>query len=186
MREGNREFIENVSFWGGFAIIVFGAVWHFAYQASGYNPVVGLLAPVNESVWEHMKLLAIPLFAVGFRDYDCLRRQVNDLCFALLKELAIGVVVIAGLYYLYSFVLGRDVLVLDVIIFILGVAAARWVGCEIMLGTFKKWEFRGLNLLSGFLLAAIAFFVVWVTLYPPHSGLFKDPISGTYGIYEKR
>lgn len=37
-----------------------GTLWHFVYEWSGENPIIGAIAPVNESVWEHLKLLFFP------------------------------------------------------------------------------------------------------------------------------
>ena len=45
------------------AIVVFvlGTLAHFVYDWSGQNSFIGLLTPVNESTWEHMKLLFFPM-----------------------------------------------------------------------------------------------------------------------------
>ena len=37
-----------------------GTLLHFAYEYSMENPLVAMFAPVNESTWEHMKLLFWP------------------------------------------------------------------------------------------------------------------------------
>ena len=42
-----------------------GTALHFAYDWC-LSPLVGLFAPVNESVWEHLKLLFWPFLAAGF------------------------------------------------------------------------------------------------------------------------
>ncbi|HVB45893.1 MAG TPA: DUF6512 family protein [Streptosporangiaceae bacterium] len=49
----------------GLMIVVAGTLLHFVYAWSGRTLAVGLLSPVNESVWEHTKLLVIPVLAVG-------------------------------------------------------------------------------------------------------------------------
>jgi Family of unknown function (DUF6512) len=41
----------------GAAIVIAGTLQHFVYGWSGQNALVGLVSPVNESVWEHTKLL---------------------------------------------------------------------------------------------------------------------------------
>ena len=48
-----------------FAAAILGAAWHFLHHALPC-PLTALLAPVNESVWEHLKLLYFPPLAVGF------------------------------------------------------------------------------------------------------------------------
>lgn len=48
-----------------FAAAILGAAWHFLYTLLPC-PLTAMLAPVNESVWEHLKLLYFPPLAVGF------------------------------------------------------------------------------------------------------------------------
>lgn len=48
-----------------FSAAVLGAGWHFLYALLPC-PLTAVLAPVNESVWEHLKLLYFPPFVVGF------------------------------------------------------------------------------------------------------------------------
>ena len=48
-----------------FAAAALGTVWHFLYDVFP-NPLTALIAPVNESVWEHLKLLFFPPLAVFF------------------------------------------------------------------------------------------------------------------------
>ena len=53
-------------FWLAFGIAVLaGTGLHFLYDVCPV-PLVGLFAPVNESVWEHLKLLYWPFLAAGF------------------------------------------------------------------------------------------------------------------------
>ena len=46
---------------GYVVLLIVGAAWHFLFDLSGQNVVVGALTPVNESVWEHGKLLLFPI-----------------------------------------------------------------------------------------------------------------------------
>ena len=45
---------------GLFAVLIAGNLLHFAYGWSGGSPAAAMIAAVNESTWEHMKLLAMP------------------------------------------------------------------------------------------------------------------------------
>ncbi|MEI3340636.1 MAG: DUF6512 family protein [Eubacterium sp.] len=45
-----------------FFIAVIGTLLHFTYEWTGKNLLVGLFSAVNESTWEHMKLLFMPAF----------------------------------------------------------------------------------------------------------------------------
>lgn len=41
-------------------ISILGVLLHFTYEWSGDNPAVGLFSAVNESTWEHLKLIFFP------------------------------------------------------------------------------------------------------------------------------
>ena len=46
-----------------------GTLNHFLYFLSGQSPIVALFCPVNESVWEHLKLLYFPFLFVSIWEY---------------------------------------------------------------------------------------------------------------------
>lgn len=75
-----------------------GTAMHFAYDVLPI-PLVGLLAPVSESVWEHLKLLYWPFLVasavVARRKTDPLRWWSGVLAALLLQPL-----VLTGVYYL--------------------------------------------------------------------------------------
>ena len=48
-------------FWGWLLVSVLGTALHFLYEWSGERLWAAPLSGVNESVWEHMKILAIPV-----------------------------------------------------------------------------------------------------------------------------
>ena len=47
---------------GFIATGLFGTLLHFVYEWTGGNRVIAVLSAVNESTWEHMKLLFVPFF----------------------------------------------------------------------------------------------------------------------------
>ena len=50
---------------GFFFVSIVGTLLHFAYEASGSNFIAGIFAPVNESTFEHLKLLFYPFIIYG-------------------------------------------------------------------------------------------------------------------------
>ncbi len=42
-------------------LILLGFPMHYIYQWSCNSPIVGAIAPVNESIWEHLKLTFWPM-----------------------------------------------------------------------------------------------------------------------------
>ena len=78
-------------------VVLFGVFLHFAYELSGNNPIVGLFAPVNESVWEHLKLLFFPMLTLTIWDLFITNR--NNLNF--LPARTIGI--LSGLAFIVVF-----------------------------------------------------------------------------------
>ena len=46
--------------------LILGTLLHFLYEWTGYNYLVGFISPVNESTWEHLKLLFFPVLFLSF------------------------------------------------------------------------------------------------------------------------
>ena len=41
-------------------LFILGTITHYLYEFTNKNCFVGLIAPINESVWEHLKLIVAP------------------------------------------------------------------------------------------------------------------------------
>ena len=42
-------------------IMILGTILHFTYSWSNNNPIIGTFSAVNESTWEHLKLIFFPM-----------------------------------------------------------------------------------------------------------------------------
>ena len=42
-------------------VSIVGTLFHFVYEWSGNNILIGLFTPINESIWEHTKLIFFPI-----------------------------------------------------------------------------------------------------------------------------
>lgn len=150
-------------------VLVLGTLMHFMYSWSGKNPFVGLIAPVNESVWEHMKLLFFPMLLTGL----WLLRHETDPCriSAFHAGLLLGTGLIAGIHYAYVKALGQSYLILDIADFILSVLLAfgffRFFSSSCLLGKLNP-----ITSIAVFLML-ICFFIF--TYHPPDLPIFQEP-----------
>lgn len=185
MTHDDQKFIRNLCIWGAVFVIIFGTILHFVYAWSGNNFIVGLFAPVNESPWEHMKLVFTPMIIFAFVDYYYLKNKVTNYCFALLKEIGVAIVFILAVFYTYIAFTKDSILAVDIGSFVVGIILAKYFGYSILIGKFKRFEFKGLNTILTILLLALFIFFIYATFNPPHLNLFLDPVTNTYGIYQK-
>lgn len=157
-----------------------GNLLHFVFDWMGQNEVAGAFASVNESVWEHMKLLAVPWILWSLVEALALRKEHQPILMARALGLLTGLAAISILYYTYVGITGTSVQLVDVLIFQIAVLLAFWCSRRVN----KTTGLRGLgwNLLGLLLLLGIwAVFVMW-TYAPPSLPLFTDPQTGQTGI----
>ena len=98
--------------------IALGILLHFAYDLTNENRIIGLVAPVNESVWEHLKLILIPftIFSIAFYFYT--KQKFSNMLLATFLGNIVGMFVTVTLYYLGTMLFGNDNMVFNIITFI--------------------------------------------------------------------
>ncbi|HOO68037.1 MAG TPA: DUF6512 family protein [Bacilli bacterium] len=159
-------------------IIIVGSLSHFIYGGSDSNKIIGIFVAVNESTWEHMKLLMFPMLILMVVEYPFLKSNKN-IFVGYFLSLLISVVLIPLLFYGYTFILGDNFLILDISIFIISVIIGQLVFYKIM--KMKKISKLCSKMsIVGIILILLSYFIF--TYYPLEIFLFKDPITNNYGI----
>ena len=157
-----------------------GSLLHFAYEWSGGSTLAAAFSAVNESTWEHMKLLFFPMLLFSVVQVIALGRQYpNFLAVRAVSTLA-GLLLIPVLFYTYTGVLGRDVMWVDVTIFVLSALAAFALDGRLL--RRGRWNSGWQQVLGLLALWGLAFLFVYLTFHPPGLGLWRDPVTGGYGI----
>ncbi|MEM2959042.1 MAG: DUF6512 family protein [Candidatus Freyarchaeota archaeon] len=161
-------------------ISLLGSLLHFVFDWSGGFLPVALVAAVNESVWEHLKLGVWPALFYSLIEYRYLKQSTNN--FIVAKAICIYLIPISivVLFYSYTFILGHGNLIMDILIFYVAIIIGQLVSYKFLTKPPLYPIFSKVALA-----AIIALFVVFVafTFYPPHLDLFRDPITGTYGVW---
>lgn len=164
----------------GFVFVsIIGTLSHFIYEWSGYNRIAGMLTPVNESTWEHLKLLYFP-YLVWTLIYLCYAKDKKGVLFSKAIGVITGMTMIVAFFYTYTGVTGKNIEWLNILSFFIGVFIA--FICDYILirsGKFTSRFYDSVGIIL-FIVLLILFFLF--TVAPPFIPLFKDPISYTYGI----
>ena len=146
------------------AAILLGSGLHFLHDLWP-NFLTALIAPVNESLWEHVKLLIWPYLAAaviltwgrpgGLRPW--------------LLSLVVMTAVMLAVAYVYHIILGCDALWFDLILYALVMILGFW------LPTRFSGPFDG-TLWTAAAVAGVALVVLsfWFTFHPPETRLFAD------------
>ena len=104
-----------------FIIGILGTLSHFVYEWSGEVKLLGLIFPVNESVWEHLKLLFFPTLVYSFFEYRHLKEKPQNYLFSLAISVFSGMVSIVTLFYTISGVIGKRIDFINILIYFVGI-----------------------------------------------------------------
>lgn len=116
---------KRLNFWplaGFLTVSVLGTLAHFTYEWSGKQLLAGAFCAVNESTWEHMKLLFFPALLFTMIQIAAARERDGAIPAVRAVSVTAGLLLIPVLYYTYTGILGRHVLWADIAIFYLAAA----------------------------------------------------------------
>jgi hypothetical protein len=164
---------------GIITITISGFLLHYLFSWTNGSKTIGLFVPVNESVWEHLKLGYWSIVLFSLFEYLQLRNSVKNYFLAkIIGVLALEITIII-IFYGYTYIAGKDIFLIDITSYVLGV-----ISCQYLTYIFLKRKPFSLLIsrisLTAFIAIGILFGVI--TYYPPHIALFKDPNNNTYGI----
>jgi hypothetical protein len=164
---------------GTAAIFLLGSGIHFLYDALGGAVSVAPFSPVNESVWEHLKLLSTAATVWMIADWFLADKTLRPRFFAARAlALPLGLLFMPAVYYLLKGGFGVESLVVDILNFFAATALYQYLALRLEKNpALEKWDVAGLAVIS----AIIVLFAV-LTFLPPHVPIFQDPETGGYGI----
>ena len=163
---------------GMLVTLLLGNGLHFLYDWTGQAGWASYISAVNESTWEHMKLLAVPW--ILWTAVTCIVRRGLSCAGPRAAGLLAGLALIPAVFYTYTGILGRSIDVVNVLLFQAAVLLAYWVSRTLQKRgalTAPAWQAAG----AAVQIAIAALFAVW-TASPPELPLFVDPTNGTRGI----
>ena len=171
----------SIGLWqfSGFAVTAFGGtILHFLYDWLGEAIWVAPFSGVNESTWEHMKLLFWPMLIFAVVQSFFFKKRKDFWCVKL-RGMLLGLSLIPILFYTYNGAVGKSPDWLNITIFF--VSAAVTFLYETRLFNENRLVCRSPKI-SIVLLSTIALLFVVFTFITPQIGIFLDPVTGTFGI----
>ena len=166
----NKKSILKVEIISTIFIMIVGVILHFVYEWSENNIFVGMLTPINESVWEHLKLLFFPMIITLI--IGCFYEGKNYENYICAKTLGIisSMIFTVIAFYTYTGVLGESIDFMNIILFFIAV----------ILGQYKSYK----NIISNnycnikitiVILVIITLLFIYFTFNPLNIGLFRVP-----------
>ena len=155
-----------------------GTLLHFLYDWLGEASWIAPFSGVNESTWEHMKLLFFPMLLYALFQRLFFKDREDFLCVKL-RGILLGLLMIPVLFYTYNGAIGKSPDWINITIFFISAAIAYLYETRLFHHetTVCRSPRRALTLLC-----IIALLFVVFTFRAPQLGIFQDPLTGGYGI----
>lgn len=161
----------------GIVIMVIGTLLHFIFEWSNNNTIVGTFSPINESVWEHLKLIFFPMLIATIIGYFYKGKFMPNYLYAKTLGILLSMSFIVIFFYTYTGIIGTNLAIIDISSFFIAV----------LLGQCISYQKIGSSLIGNNLIPITILLVTYIcfltfTFCPPHLNLFKDPLTGEFGI----
>ncbi len=165
-------------FIGFAAVSLLGTLLHFLYDWTG-SRFAALFSGVNESTWEHMKLLFFPMFLFAVIAYFFVGTENESYWCIKLCGTVLGLLMIPVIFYTLRGSFGTTPDWINILIFFISAAVG------FVYETRRFYENRSVCrrpiwAFLGFCSIAVLFFIF--TFMPPEIPLFRDPLDGSFGI----
>ncbi len=167
------------SFFGAFVIFAIAGLWHFLYEWLPCG-LTAILAPVNESPWEHTKLFFAPALIYFLIGRLTVGAKYPNFTFAHAAVLPFMPMLMLALHYFFR-AIGIKSLALDIVITFVVIALALYAAYRMTVSVMHMdtpvYRMAALLTVAGMLFVFITF-----TFYPPHIPLFQDRNTMKFGI----
>lgn len=151
-----------------------GSLFHFVYEWTNENMIVGLFFSVNESVWEHLKLIFYPALIYFTAEYFIIKPKTDNYISQITVSIFYAMATTISLFYIYTGILGFNVDVINIMIFLLSVIVL--IIKRNKIAEEEKFKSKNAKILFIFLLVITALlFAVW-SYNPPSLGIFTPPV----------
>ncbi len=155
---------------------------HFIYDLCP-NFLTSIFFPVNESIWEHMKIIFTSTILYSLIDYTLLKRNnlpLHNFKYQLFITPIIGLISYLIIYLPIYHFLG-EILPLSIILLLIIYILEQIISYYILISNHNQL----LNLISIPIIIIIYLLFTYLTYYPPKFYLFYDTLNKTYSLPNK-
>lgn len=158
-------------------VAILGTLLHFTFNWSNQNLLVGAFSAVNESTWEHLKLLFFPMLITTIVGYFLIGKKTSNFICAKTFGIITSILFTIIFFYTSTGVIGANIAILNIASFYIAVILGEYVAYRLMVSDVKC----NIKLTIITLIILFICFILF-TYVTPQIGLFKDPLTGNFGI----
>lgn len=163
------------------AITIFALcfLFHFGYDILP-SPITAIFFPVNESIWEHIKMLFTAIIFNGLIDYIILKKtkvEFSNFLLGLFVSAFASIPIFLVLYLPFYYKIGAPMWLNFGVLFIT-IVISQLINYWIQ----KRSNIKSLNIASIFLIIISYVIFGYLTYNPIRHEIFFDPMDEKYGL----
>lgn len=136
----------------------------------GENSIVGYFSPVNESVWEHLKLSFFPMLFFGSIEYLIIGKMFENFIASKTIGILTSIIFTIISFYTYSGIIGTHILIIDIIIFVLSIIIGELFAYYLIKSqSFSHTELKKISLI---ILVILLVMFIYFTNNQPNLNIF--------------
>ena len=146
------------------------------------NILTSIIAPVNESIWEHMKLLFTSILIAGIIQKLIVKYNklnINNVCISNYVAAITSIPIFLILFLPIYIIIGEN-FIITIIIMLLSIIISEYISYKIM----NKEDLKLENYAIVFTIITYVIFLI-LTIHPPNNNLFIDTTNNKYITNEK-
>ncbi len=171
--------MKRIKKWGVIISFVLAIILHFIYEIFP-NTFFSIIAPVNESIWEHMKLIISASLIFSIFEYFMYKKKdiaFNNFIFSYAISIILGIIIYLIIYIPLNDIFGHKAYIAISLLFLIFIVIQ--VISYYLLNIKRIVHIKYLGIL---LIIIIYFIFGYFTYHPPKINLFYDYIHQGYGI----
>ena len=173
----DKRLIKNYLIFSTILVFALGTLLHFTYNLSNQNKIVAIFSSVNESVWEHLKLIFFPMLLFTIIGYFYFGFKTPSYLCTMITGTIISIIFMVSFHYIYSGIAGKTIPFIDISLFYLSAILGNFIAYKLIVIQPKCNKAIAITFFALMFLCFAIF-----TFNTPEIGIFRDPISGNYGI----
>ena len=170
--------LKKIKIISAITIFLLSALFHFIYEWIP-NTLTSLFFPVNESIWEHNKIIVGSFLIIAIIEKIYYKNKKNTIFSESISAIICSLLVMIIFTPIYLYILKtNDNIIITFIIFIFAIIVSQIASYYLLKKEYNpKLEKIGITIFIIFILINIIF-----TYYQPKLPLFYDYTHKTYGI----
>ncbi|SFU72567.1 hypothetical protein SAMN04487886_11206 [Clostridium sp. DSM 8431] len=175
--------INKIILSGTLIIFLLSSLFHFLFNITGGSTIAAIFFPVNESVFEHLKLVLYPSIIFWIASYFILNKNYkisfSKWVISMTLSIITNMLFILACFYVARYAFNIESLILDILSILIGSFLGQLLGMHFYNNGQKNIFLSSICILL-IIIMCISF--ANFTFYPPKLPLFMELSSGKYGI----